>query len=379
MLRYIGSVDDKYIEELFTDSINTARTERRRPKWGLIAASLALVILGSVAVFGGHAPENSGVADVKPEPVPPVIAVKNSIVMLDVNPSISIEVNEAGEVVSVSAENEDADTLLGELKLEGKNYEEAVKISVSVLQTHEYITPLKNSVLITVLGDNEEIANEIRSNSVKAIVDGDSDEYELSVLSQIMTDDSKYKEEASQYNVSTGRMWLIEKTSVINDGFSVDNIAEQTIHTLNQLYTYTGLPELVERVGNAAGTVPDEYIEKMGVSELSGDDLISFVKDVSEFYDDWSTKSDTKDADRQIGNAFNSASSGTDEAREICHLVVDCLKVLEQNSNSNGGSNGSGSGSAGGGTQNGSNDKKITADDIGKLADAIISIVEYFD
>lgn len=369
LLKCLGSVDDKYIEELFTDSINDIKHERRKPRWGLIAACLAVVIIGSFAVFGGRSIPDETLVNQKPEQVTPV-AVKNSVIILDVNPSISLTLNKHGDVNSVSAENDDANALLNELELGGMDYETAVKTIVSVFREHEYITPQKNSLLITVVSPDEKGAERIREKAVNAVTEKADQEYEISVLSQIMKDDSEYADSAKEFGISTGRMWLVEKTNKMNNDLLVENLVTQSVHTLNQLYEYTGLPELVERVGTASGTAPKDCISKMGVSKLTAEELVGLVKEVSDFYDEWDSRGD---ADSAIISAYDSASSKTDDTEEICYIVEESLNLLTKAGKK------LDSASAQSTDQSTANEPIVTAEDVTEVADFVISIVEYFD
>lgn len=377
LLRHLNSVDDKYIDELFTDSINDAQVKRRKPRWGLVAACLAVVMIGGFAAFGGRTAPQENIENVKPEQLT-AVAAKNSVIMIDVNPSISLNVDKHGNVSSAKAENEDAASVLEGLELKGMDYESAVQTVVRKLSEKGYLTELKNSLLITVVCKNEEASDAIRDNAVTAVTDSGTD-YALSVLSQIMTDDGKYADDAEKFGVSTGRMWLIEKTNAMNSELTVENLITQTVHTLNQLYEYTGLPELVERVGNASGTAPKACIEKMGISKLSAEELVGLVKEVSDFYDEWDDRSD---ADNVIESAYNSASNKSDDAEEICYIVEESLNLLtkagkkidavssqnEEKANDNKASEPAAS-----------QEPIITAEDVTEVADFVISIVEYFD
>lgn len=375
LLRHIGSVDDKYIEELFTDSVSTANAQRRKPKWALIAACFALVLLGSIAVFGGHTDEGTAIPVTTPNNMDaPVVAVKNSIIMIDVNPSISLDVNSDGKVVSATAENEEAEALLSNLKLEKKGYETAVSEIVGALEANGYLSQMKNSLLITVVNENKSLADTVRHKAVASAIKNNDTDYELSVLSQIMTSDKKYAESAEKYGISTGRMWLIKKTNDMNEGFAIDNLAAESVHTLNQLYDYTGLPKLVQRIGSAAGTAPAGYIEKMGVSELSAEEIVGVVKEFSDFYDNW----DGDDADSVVENAYKSAASKTSDAEEISYIVLESLNILTKAGEriSNAADNAA--------TQSdeqpaATSEPLITADDVTEIAEFVIQIVEYFD
>lgn len=369
LLRSLNSVDDKYIEELFTDSVKDAKPVRRKSRWALIAACFAVVILGGFAVFGGRSAPNEAVTAQKPDLIAPV-AAKNSVIMIDVNPSISLEVNKHGEVVAVDAENEDADALLAALDLKGTGYEEAVKTVVSVLQEHEYLTAHKNSLLITVVCENEAKAEDIRKNAVAAVINDNADASGFSVLSQIMKDDGEYAEAAGRFGISTGRMWLVEKTSKLNEDLLVENLVTQTVHTLNQLYEYIGLPEFVERVGTAAGTAPKDCISQIDVSKLSAEEVVGLIKEVSDFYDEWDNRGD---ADSAIISAYNSASSKTDDTEEICYIVEESLNLLTKAGKR------IDSASTQSAEQGTLDSPSITAEDVTEVADFVISIVDYFD
>lgn len=375
LLRHIGSVDDKYIDELFTDSVNSADVQRRKPRWALIAACFALVLFGSIAVFGGQSSEGTVIPVTTPNNMdPPVVEVKNSIIMIDVNPAISLDVDPNGKVVSATAENEEAEALLSNLELGKKDYETAVSEIISALKTNGYLSQMKNSLLITVVNENKSLADTVRHKTVASAIKNNRTDYKLSVLSQIMTSDKKYAESAEKYGISTGRMWLIKKTNDMNEDFALDNLAAQTVHTLNQLYEYTGLPKLVQRVGTAAGTAPKDYIEKMGVSELPAEEIVGVVKEFSDFYDNWNGD----DADSVVENAYNSAAAKTSDAEEISYIVLESLNILTKAGEriSNAASNAV--------TQNNeqpaaTSQPLITADDVTEIAEFVVQIVEYFD
>lgn len=367
LLRHLGSVDDKYIAELFTDSISSAKPQSRKPKWALIAACLAVVLIGSIAVFGRSA--SDGITDGVQHDLPAPVVVKNSRIMIDVNPSVSIEVNSDGTVEKLILENEDAEAMLSGLELVGKNYESAISDIVKALNENGYITKLKNSLLITVLNEDKETANAVRNKAVSAVISNSALDYDLSVLSQIMTDDSKYVVDADRYGISTGRMWLIKKTNDMNVGFIIDNLAIETVHTLNQLYEYTGLPKLVERVGTAAGTAPKNFIEKMNVDSLSAEEIVGVVKQFSDYYDNWNGD----DADKEVEDAYNYAASKTEDTEEILYIVSESLNILTKAGEriSTAAENSS--------DPNAKTEPIITSDDVTKIADFVVQIVEYFD
>lgn len=82
----------------------------------------------------------------------PLSAEEVSYYTVDINPSISIQVNAQEIVMSLSAENEDAETLLQGMKLTGLTFEEALKAIVEAADEQGYLKD-KGHVLVAHFGD----------------------------------------------------------------------------------------------------------------------------------------------------------------------------------------------------------------------------------
>lgn len=85
-------------------------------------------------------------------------------VAVDINPSVEL-ILEDGEVVSVSAANEDASVLLTGEDLTGDTAEEAIETIVSLAEEMGYLTEENDNVKITVAADDEEYAAEIEDEA----------------------------------------------------------------------------------------------------------------------------------------------------------------------------------------------------------------------
>ena len=174
VLRALSSVKDEYIEEIMTESVRTARRRSgSRNVIASIAASLAIVLLGTgvMAANGAHVDKDEmTLASV----VQSVQMAQNSVIMIDVNPSIRVEVNDRDLVVSVEGLNEESQRVFEGLELTGKDYKTAVTEIVTSLQEREYITNLKNSILISVAASNDDMAQQILNGAVDTVeqIDG---------------------------------------------------------------------------------------------------------------------------------------------------------------------------------------------------------------
>lgn len=305
LLKYIGSVNDRYIEELYNSDAPAASKSPNKNGWRTLAASLAVIVVGSAAMFFGLGKSETGVADIG-EYIKFLPMASNTVVMLDVNPSIRLEINDRNVVVEAEAENSDAEKITAEINVVGKKYDEAVKVTVKALQKNGYITELKNSVLVTVLDGEQDRADSVRKTVVNTIVKIDKGvDYDISILSQTMTGDKDYRELAESNHVTTGKILLVEKVCKLNSDFTVEKLVKNNIQTINQLMVYTGLPEQLERIGEAAGVVPEKYRIKLQLNELSGDELVNFTCALSDFYTKLTQYYSEKDVVNQIGYVLN--------------------------------------------------------------------------
>ena len=326
LLRALGSVKDEYIEEIMTESVKTARRRAgSRNVIASIAASLAIVVLGTgvMAANGAHVDEDemtlsSGVQNVQ--------MAHNSVIMIDVNPSIRVEVNDRDVVVNVEGLNEESQLVLEGLELTGKDYKTAVTEIVTSLQEKEYITNLKNSILISVAASNDDIAQQILKSTVDTVEQIDKAvDYGFSILGQIISHSDSAAATAEKFGISEGRVDIINKFISEHGDYSFDKLVENNIQLLNQLFEYVGLPEGVERIGSVAGVVPEECEEKLRLDELSGDELVSFASAISDFYDKLSKYYKPSDVAKRIGYEFSIVESSTEDGQKLWAVLAESL------------------------------------------------------
>lgn len=323
LLKYIGSVNDRYIDELYESEIPAVSKSPKNKGWRTLAASLAVIVVGSAAMFFGLGRSDSGITDIgdyfKHLPM-----ASNTVVMLDVNPSIKLEVNDRNVVVEVDAVNSDAQKITADVNVVGKKYDEAVKVTVNAMQKNGYISELKNSVLVTVLDSEEERADAVRKEVVKSIEEIDkSVDYGISILSQITTGDKELRELAESNHVSTGRVLLLEKICKLDSDFTVDKLIKNNIQTINQLLDYIGVPDTIERIGEAAGVVPEKYRSSIKLDELSSDELLNFTSAISDFYARLTEYYSEKDVAKQIGYVIKITQGKTADGEKLWGIIAE--------------------------------------------------------
>ena len=188
--------------------------------FAVIAAVLAVMLLG---VFSLKAVQTSRTVV--------------SDVTVDVNPSILMELNKKDKVIDIKALNEDAKGVIADLKLEGKNVEDAANRLVSALVETGYIRDDANSVLITVSGKddakNRQLAASVSAEAEKAI--GDKN-IAGAVLAQVIAEDASVKALAQAQHISEGKAALAKAVAEYDhENGDAEALAQLSINDLGIL------------------------------------------------------------------------------------------------------------------------------------------------
>ena len=105
----------------------------------IIALLLVLVLLGLCACTGvpqnGQAPQNKPEKDNENPNAP----TGSMTLRFAINPEFVLYLDEAQNILSAEAENEDAKTLFARLELTGKPYAEAITTILDAAYTHGYL------------------------------------------------------------------------------------------------------------------------------------------------------------------------------------------------------------------------------------------------
>lgn len=160
----------------------------------------------------------------------------DSRICFDINPSIALEVNKNGKVLSDQANNKDAETVLKGQKLKGENLSKAVDIVINATIKHGYIDEESNSVLVSVdhhdFKKGEELQKKLSEEVSKTLqkygVEG-------AVLSQALDHAPETKKLADTYGISEGKTQLINKILKIKEDYTFDDLANLSINELNLL------------------------------------------------------------------------------------------------------------------------------------------------
>ena len=164
-----------------------------------------------------------------------------TIVTMDVNPSIQFELNQDDEVVGISAGNEDAKKILEKVDVEDDDANKAVDKIVDSLVDEGHLSTENNTVLLSVDNDDDDkrieleqkLGETIQSSLKENSIDG-------AIFSQDMDIDDDVESLIKKYDISYGKATLIEKILDENDDnqkvYKVEDLVKLNAQELIMIY-----------------------------------------------------------------------------------------------------------------------------------------------
>lgn len=195
------------------------------------ALSFALCLLLIVCVAGGttfHA----------------TYAKPDTVVAIDVNPSVELTTNRKNQVIQIDARNEDAETILDGMELKHVDLNIAVNAIIGSMLKHGYLCDDDNVVLISVSNKEPQKADTIKQEITEDITSSLAiANRSATVLQQDMeNDDKSLKATAERYHITVGKVQLInEILAVCGTDYSMDELADYSTKELAQLADRYGL------------------------------------------------------------------------------------------------------------------------------------------
>lgn len=169
---------------------NNTKPILRFVRWAsLAAACLAIVFISWLRVY--RAPD--------------------ATVYLDVNPSISVDVNRMGRVVAVTPDNEGGRIILDNMNLRNTDIDVAVNALLGSMVRHGYLSQTQNTLLLSVNGKDAG-----RTEALRRRVSTDAEQtlnallgQSIIILEQTVDPDDAIEEIAEQYGITPGKAALI--------------------------------------------------------------------------------------------------------------------------------------------------------------------------
>ncbi len=206
-------------------TIETARKNHKQQALRWIGGIAAAVLLVAAGTFGGVYYSSNVTVD--------------SVVSIDVNPSITLTTNRQEKVLEVKAENEDAVGILDDMDLKNVDLKVAVNALIGSMVQKGYLAAEDNEILVSVQNDNEKRAKHIR-NVVLADIQSSlkSNRVSASVLNQTVTEENTKAENfAKEHNISLGKANFVLKLAAKASSLNAAELAKMSIRDIAKLVT----------------------------------------------------------------------------------------------------------------------------------------------
>lgn len=167
--------------------------------------------------------------------------VIESVIGLDVNPSIELSVNRKNRVLKAAALNEDAVIILGDMDLEGVDVNIAVNALVGSMVTNGYFGELDNAILVTVTNDSVSKASQLRTSIVHDIEQTlEENQVQAIVYDQQVIERTEIKQLADEYGVSYGKAYFLKELIDQNQELTMDDMEPLSAMTMEQIAAEIG-------------------------------------------------------------------------------------------------------------------------------------------
>lgn len=209
---------------------------RRKVIGTLVAACLCMIVLA-----GGTYTYQNGKVD--------------SVIGIDVNPSVELSVNRKNKVLSAKALNQDAEKIMQDMDLKGVDLNVAVNAVIGSLVTHGYLDDLDNAILVTVSNDSIRKASMLRSTVVSDIKTTLKEKkLRATVIDQQVIEEDEVKQLADEYQISYGKAYFLKELIEQNAALTMDDMKKLAPMTMEEIageigersYAVTGKTSVVE-------------------------------------------------------------------------------------------------------------------------------------
>ncbi|WP_367567879.1 hypothetical protein [Lacrimispora sp.] len=190
----------------------------RRKVTGILAAAC----LSMIALAGGTYTYQNGRVD--------------SVIGIDVNPSIELSVNRRNKVLEAEALNDDGTDIMEDMDLKGVDLNVAVNAVIGSMVTQGYLNDLDNAILVTVSNDSIKKAQGLRYSVVKDI-QATLEEKQLKavVYDQQVIEEDEVKQLADEYNISYGKAYFLKELIGQNSSLTMDDMKELAPLTMEEI------------------------------------------------------------------------------------------------------------------------------------------------
>ncbi len=159
-----------------------------------------------------------------------------SVIGIDVNPSVELFINRKEKVLKAQALNADADAIMEDMDLKGVDLKVAVNAVVGSMVTHGYLDELDNAILVTVTNDSVSKAKALRASVVQDIEETlQENEVAAVVYDQQVVEDEEISALADQYGISYGKAYFLKELIDQNPGLDMEDMETLSGMTMEEI------------------------------------------------------------------------------------------------------------------------------------------------
>lgn len=235
-----------------------------------VIATLVAACFCMIALAGGTYTYQNGKVD--------------SVIGIDVNPSVELSVNKKNKVLAAKALNEDGESIMQDMDLKGVDLNTAVNAVIGSMVTHGYLNQLDNAILVTVSNDSISKAQGLRYAVVNDIRNTlEEKQLKAVVYDQQVMEEDEVKQLADEYKISYGKAYFLRELILQNNSLSMEDMKALAPLTMEEIakvitersYAVSGKTDAGEETTPAqttqvaTATVPETIAESSAVEESS--------------------------------------------------------------------------------------------------------------
>lgn len=166
--------------------------------------------------------------------VAPITA--DTVIYIDVNPSVELRIDSNNRIIDVIAGNEDAKIVLEGMELGGIDVNTALKAIVGSMYVNGYLTEASNSILVSINSESNQVAGSFLQDITEKINSVfENSQMECAIIAQCVTVDEILIDSAAKYGVSVGKMHFLNKITNSFKGISEDTLDIMSLLSINDL------------------------------------------------------------------------------------------------------------------------------------------------
>ncbi|HOZ54287.1 MAG TPA: hypothetical protein PKY25_03060 [Bacilli bacterium] len=194
---------------------------------------------------------------------------------ISINPEIKLVINRKNIVTEALPVNEDADIILSDLKLVGLNIDLANEKIVEAAEDTGFIDEYsaENTIIITAMSDNEQERKEFEERIMSKL----ERHFESKKIYPILIAKSlgdELKEEAEEYNISNGKMLLVEEAMALDSSLNKAELVEKSVQDIQKI-----IKENITKNKEETKEIKQKLIEKKNELKLEYKNKIIDLKE----------------------------------------------------------------------------------------------------